>query len=949
MSHPFGDLLTQHLHRKHGLSQAKLAAGILQPPSIISDMCQGKRLQGRQARERVVAIIEWLQQQGAVTTLDEANALLNAAGMAPLQQTDATKAILIRPLMPSPGQQEKPPKSASANAQFTTLLSPRHNLPVQLTPFIGRAEQIAQLVQHLQVRRLLTLTGSGGVGKTRLALEVATRLLADFGDGVWFVDLAPLTDPSALPQRILDLWRVPEQAEASPLAALTAYLSAKQALLILDNCEHLIGACAVLVETLLQHCSQLSLLATSREVLNVQDELPWRVPSLTRPPSKVGWNPAATWANKPLTPATLGEFEAVVLFVERARRHQTDFALTTANAPAVAQICSQLDGIPLALEMAAARVNVFTAEELAARLGGAFDARFHLLTSGVRTAPSRQQTLRATLEWSYALLTPVEQRLLAHLSVFSGGWTAAALEDIAGATLDLLAQLVNKSLVIADQQAGRTRYRLLETVRQFAAEQLVLDGKAQHQVQQRHSCYYLGLLGEQEAQIQSQQQQTALAIIGNDFANISAAWQWAIGAQAFTLLAPAVHTLFLYCEVRGSYREGIALFTAAVGQLTAVLPSRQELQPLLAQVWGRLGACKVMVNNGEDAIHALHQGLRYATTDQERAFVLAYLGHAEIRRGEIALGVEKVNESLALSQQRGDLLGEARARHVRIWYFPDFTEAIQHCEASLALWRAVGRPDRIAEVLSQLAWHLCCRGDYELANAYWQESMIVSSVLGMQYNIAWTLDCQGWMAWCQGDLATAQTYLQEAEALYHTMGMSSGVAMCQAELALILRSAGDVGQAVQSARRAIALVRDTGDQMMLVLCLNYLGAALIGSGNCADARAALSEAMRHALPTQHSAFLLNTLYFFAELLVLESRTADARLALEGQALAVTLLSCVRGQTSAWRIFKDKAAQLQAEIEGALPAELCATAIARGQGYARPSPSFVGDFLPALLS
>lgn len=930
MSHPFGDILTQHLHRKHGLSQAKLAAGILQPPSIISEMCQGKRLQGRQARERVVAMIEWLQQQGAVTTLDEANVLLNAAGMAPLQQTDATKAIFIRPLMPSPGQQEKPPKSASANAQFTMLLSPHHNLPTQLTPFIGRAEQIEQLVQHLQAHRLLTLTGAGGVGKTRLALAVATRLLAGFRDGVWFVDLAPLTDPTALPQRILDLWRVPEQSDRPPLELLTTYLRAKQTLLILDNCEHLLDACAALAETLLQQCPQVTLLATSREALNIGGETPWRVPSLTRPRVESDWDGQPAALPPLLTPETLSRFEAVILFVERAAVRQTGFALTTANAPAVAQICSRLDGIPLALEMAAARVNVFTVEELARRLEGAFDDRFQILTSGVRTAPLRQQTLRATLEWSYALLTPAEQRLLAHLAVFSGGWTAAALEDIAGATLDLLAQLVNKSLVIADQQAGRTRYRLLETVRQFAAEQLVLAGEAQHQVQQRHSCYYLGLLGEQEAQIQSQQQQTALAIIGNDFANISAAWQWAIGAQAFTLLAPAVHTLFLYCEVRGSYREGIDLFTVAVGQLTTVLPSRQELQPLLAQVSGRLGTCKVMVNNGEDAINVLHQGLRYATTDQERAFVLAHLGHAEISHGAIALGMEKVSKSLALSRQHGDLLSQARAQHVRIWFFPDFTEAIQQCEASLALWRAVGRPDRIAEVLSQLAFHMCCRGDYEVAQSYWQESMTVANRLGMQYCIAWSLDCLGWMAWCQDDLVTAQVYLQEAEALYHTIGVSSGVAICQAELALVLRSAGHVGQAVQAARQAVALARNTGDQMTLVLCLNYLGAALIGSGNRADARAALNEAMRHVLPTQHSAFLLNTLYFFAELLALESRTADPRPALEGQALAITLLSYVRNQTSAWRIFKDKAAQLQAEIEGALPAELRATAIARGQ-------------------
>lgn len=211
--------------------------------------------------------------------------------------------------------------------------------------------------------------------------------------------------------------------------------------------------------------------------------------------------------------------------------------------------------------------------------------------------------------------------------------------------------------------------------------------------------------------------------------------------------------------------------------------------------------------------------------------------------------------------------------------------------------------------------------------------MTVSTMLGMQYNIAWTLDCQGWMAWCQGDLATAPQYILDAEALYHAIGMSSGVAMCQAEFALVLRSAGDMAKAVKSASEAVALARKIGDQMTLVLCLNYLGASLIGLGDGAEARRTLTEAIRQVLPTQHIAFLLNTLYYFAELLLLESHAADPLQALEHQVLAVTLLSCVHAHSSTWQIFKDKAAQLQAEIEDVMPAELRTTAIARGQNGA----------------
>ena len=930
MSHPFGDQIAQHLHRKHGLSQSKLAAGILQSPSVITDMCQGKRLRGPQARQRVTAIIGWLQQQGALATLDEANALLTAAGLAPLQEGEATEVTLIQQLHTPPDQNPLPSLAASRNGLLATPHAPRHNLPPQFTPFIGRTDQITHLIQQVQTRRLLTLTGAGGVGKTRLALEVANRLLAGFSDGIWFVDLAPLTDPAALPQRVLDLWRVPEQPERSPLEMLTTYLHSKQALLILDNCEHLLDACAALTETLLQQCPHLSLLSTSREALNIQAELPWRVPSLTRPRFNSNGNSSTAPVQAQSTLDVLAQFEAVALFVERAHLHQAGFALTTANAPAIAHICSRLDGIPLALEMAAARVNAFTVEELATQLDGAFDRRFQLLTSGVRTAPFRHQTLRATLEWSYNLLTPAERQLLRRLSIFTGGWTAAATEAVTGCSLALLAQLINKSLVIADQQVGQTRYRLLETVRQFAAEQLAVNEQERGEAQRQHSRYYLHLLSAQEERLQSQQQRTALDLLGVDFANISTAWQWAVDRHEFTLLAPAVHALFLFCEIRGSYRTGIALLTVAAAKLAAALTNRHEIQPVLAQVLGRIGACEVMLDNSEITLDALQQALGYATTDQERAFALAHLGHAEILRGETSLGIKKVNESLALSRQGGDLRGEARARHVQIWYFPDLTEAIHLCEESLALWRKVGRPDRIAEVLTQLAWHMCCRGNYELANAYWKESMTVSTMLEMQNTIAWSLDTQAWAAWCQGDLATAQEYLQDAAALYRAMGSSSGVAMCQAKLALFLCSAGDMSKTVQSVSEAVALVRNSGDQMGLILSLYCLGAVLIGAGDGAAARRALTESIQRAWTTQHLAFLLGAFYYFAELLVQESHAANLPDSLDRQALAFALLSCVRVQHATWQIFKDKAAQLQTQIESALPAEVCAAAIARGK-------------------
>jgi len=890
VSHPFGDLLAQHLHRKHGLSQSKLAAGILQSPSVITAMCQGKRLQGRQARERVRAIIGWLQQQGALTTLDEANALLNAAGMSPLSAQVAHEATLIHHISAQAPQQYHSLTARSISPRSASVL-PRHNLPAQLTPFIGRTEQIAQLVAQLQRRRLLTLTGAGGAGKTRLALEVAGRLLANFGDGVWFVDLAPLTDAEALPQRILDLWRVAQQPDRSPQESLLAYLSAQQTMLILDNCEHLISACANLAEVLLQHCPQLVLLATSREALNLQPELPWRVPSLTRPLINPGWPDLASSVQSPLTPAALIHFEAVALFCERARSHQPSFALTLANAPSVAQICSRLDGIPLALEMAAARLHIFTVEELAIRLDSAFDRRFQLLT-GARTAPLRHQTLRALLEWSYDLLTPSEQRLLVHLAVFYDGWSAAAAEAVTGCALDLLAQLVNKSLVIADQQAGQSRYRLLETVRQFALELATGDEQAQRQVQWQHSHYYLGLLGEQQERLQCQTQRVALDLLRRDFANISAAWQWAVAQQEFVLLAPAVHALFLFCDVLGNYRIGIPLFAQAVAELAAALAGPMPFPPtrhlLLGQLHARLGACQVMVSDFAQGEQYLHASLRAATTAQEHALALLYLGIAAAVQGELAGAITHLQASLASSRRSNDSAGMADALHyTHLTITADYPYACRLCTESLVLWRSVGRPDRVAQVLNFLAYFTWCAGDYATASAYWREGLALCEQLELWHEKAWVLECMGFGAWGLGEWAVATQMIEDALTIYTTLGIQSMVGMCLADLALVLAGSGQVEQAIVRGKAAVGVTRAVNNQMMLTHSLNCLGAALLAADELAQARYTLRAAIEQAWTHHYVYHLMIGFYYFADLLVRESDAEPIPNALAPRALAIT--------------------------------------------------------------
>jgi predicted ATPase len=357
-----------------------------------------------------------------------------------------------------------------------------NNLPAQLTSFVGREKEITEVKRLLAAwsdshivassdpqpmlrptdqvtTRLLTLTGSGGAGKTRLSLQVAAEVLDVFKDGVWFVELAPLSDPALVPQTVASVLGLREEPSRPLLDTVCDYLRAKTMLLILDNCEHLVAACAQLVDALLRAASHIKILASSREALGITGELAWRVPSLALPPIQ-----------PPISNLrSLTQYEAVRLFIERAVFVSPSFTVTNANAPAVAQICHRLDGIPLALELAAARVKALSVEQIAARL----DNRFRLLTGGSRTAVPRQQTLRALMDWSYDLLPEPERVLLRRSSVFVGGWALEAAETICAGdgiasdeVLDFLSHLVDKSLVIQNEISGAARYHLLETIRQ---------------------------------------------------------------------------------------------------------------------------------------------------------------------------------------------------------------------------------------------------------------------------------------------------------------------------------------------------------------------------------------------------------------------------------------------------------------------------------------------------
>jgi predicted ATPase/class 3 adenylate cyclase len=404
-----------------------------------------------------------------------------------------------------------------------TSVSHPHNLPVQLTSFVGRDKEMAQVIALLQKNRLVTLTGSGGVGKTRLSIRVAGEMLDDFHDGVWYIELASISDPDRVPQTVVSTLGLREDPNHSLLESLARYLENRQTLLILDNCEHLVGACAKLVDHLLRNAPSVKIFASSREALGISGEIPYSVPSLPTP--------------DPNHLPDLNEFrkyEAVRLFVERARVAAPSFQIEAHNLPAVAQICHRLDGIPLALELAAARLKMLTTAQLASRL----DNAFRLLTGGSRSALPRQQTLQAAIDWSYQLLNEKERTLMRRLGVFAGSFNLEGAEQVCAGdgledweVFDLLASLVDKSIVSAERNPGKEmRYRMLETVRQYSLQKLYESGESQA-FHDRHLAYFLDLAETIEPQLRTSVALERLSLLTLEAPNLRAALSWAYDSE----------------------------------------------------------------------------------------------------------------------------------------------------------------------------------------------------------------------------------------------------------------------------------------------------------------------------------------------------------------------------------------------------------------------------------
>ncbi len=688
----------------------------------------------------------------------------------------------------------------------------KHNLPIEPTSFIGREREQAELRALMEKTRLLTLTGSGGCGKTRLAVQVARQSLPEFPDGAWIVELASLTDPGLVPQSVANALEVAE-APGQPVAqTLVAALRSKRMLLLLDNCEHLLAACSRLIDALMRGCPGVRIIASSREPLNIAGEQIYRVPSLTLP------EPGC-----PVTPESLLEYEGVQLFVERANASAPDFRVTGQNAAALAAVCRRLDGIPLAIELAAARTRSLSIEQIASKL----DDRFRLLTGGSRSALPRQQTLRSLIDWSYGLLTEPERTLLRRLSVFTGGWTLEAAEAVCadqgelspqmtpegypqitqmekdttvahGALpaapanhplapspshllipieeweiLDLLTALGDKSLVVAEREGRETRYRLLETVRQYAVERVSESGESEG-LRAAHRDFYLALAEQAEPHYTRPEQGEWLARMEVEHDNLRAALDWcaqdADGVEAGLRLSGV---LWRFWHTFGHLREGREQLARALARADDDVRT-----PARAKALNGCALLNWLQGDAETARMLYEKSVGIGRELEDRVSIAASLiglGLVMLDRADLAGAQSLFGETCTLCAEIGDRWGLAMSLNnlgLVASAHGEMERARTLHEASLAVRREMQDQWGLAMSLSNLGTLAAQEGNYSRARALLAESLTIRRALRDRAGIAYSFEGLAALAARAGDLDRAVCILGAEEALSETMGAS---------------------------------------------------------------------------------------------------------------------------------------------------------------------------------
>lgn len=637
---------------------------------------------------------------------------------------------------------------------------PRHNLPAELSSFIGREQEIAEVKRLLESARLVTLTGPGGAGKTRLSQRVAVSMVGNYADGVCFVALAATPEPELVPNSIAKVLGVVEQPNRPLVESLGRFLLGKQMLLVLDNYEHVMEA-ASLVTELLAAAPRLSIVATSREVLRLNGEFEYPVPPLILPdPTGAG------------SVAELSGYESVALFVQRAEASSPSFRLTEENAPAVAGICARLDGLPLAIELAAAKIKLFRPQQILERL----ENRLGLLTRGSRDLPERQRTLRDTIDWSYNLLDEDERRLFARLGVFSGGRSLEAVEGICGPGLDIdaldgLESLLNKSLLYQEEgPVDEPRFIMLETIHEYARERLKQSGE-ERQIRDRHLDYFLSLAEKMEPGYRREGQLLLLARTEAEMGNLRAAFNWALENNKVEAAARLVSSIEYFLTYMDQYVEGYAWIKRVLGS-GATIQDQYQLKLLTA-------------------------ASRLAWGDYDRSQYKRFC-----------------TEALSLAREMNDKHGEARALielGISSINEPEaFEEAVGQAEAGLVKFRELDDEPWIAQTLNILGELARTAGDYDRAQELYEECMALCRKTGEIIRQAFMLENLAYVAYHQGEYARARDLAVRDIKQWSEIGGRQGLCVGLTGLAGPLGKLGESEKAARLLGVSAALLAERG-------------------------------------------------------------------------------------------------------------------------------------------
>jgi predicted ATPase/DNA-binding SARP family transcriptional activator/Tfp pilus assembly protein PilF len=804
-----------------------------------------------------------------------------------------------------------------AGEDFTPS-APLYNLPPAPTPFVGREEELAELAELLANPdcRLVTLLGAGGIGKTRLALQVAADQVGAFAHGVYFVPLASVSSPEFILPTMANVLNLSFDGKQDPEEQLLNYLRQKEMLLVLDNLEHILEGSALLAKVL-WHAPGVVLLATSRERVNLREERVYEIEGLTYPKDQAA--------------EEIESYSAVELFAQAARRIQRKFTLVEQVRPSVIRICQMVEGMPLGVELAAAWVPVRSCEEIA----GEIERNLDILSTSLRNVPKRHRSLRAAFDHSWNLLSEQEREVFRKLSVFCGGFQAAAAEKVAGAPLPVLSALVDKSLL---RRGPSGRYQIHELLRQYAAGKLQESPQERGSVQALHSGHYAAFLQQREDALKGEKQREALEEINTEIDNVRAGWQWAITqienrqneALAMAVMRQSLESLYLFYATRDWYQEGEAAF----GRVATVLdgpdklshiPAREK-ELLLGELLARQGKCCEFTEHSDKAQQLFERSL--AIFDRlgawrETVLPLYGLGYVAHIKGEYVQAKQYSQRSLATYKEIEDPWGMANvlsnlclvARRQGA-----FSEAKQHSQQSLALRRKIGDQRGIASSLSNLGLICCDLGEYAEAKKVLLEALQICRQLDYNIEIAHALTglCQA--AFRLGETDAAKQFGQESLAVFRDIGDRWGMAIAYNNLGHIAMELGDYAEAKHLYQEGIAIYQQTGIKSGLANTLGNLGQVCYKLGEYAEARPYLHEALRIAQEIGAIPIALESLSRLAPLLAQEGETKQS----------LELLAFTMHQPAILQATKENAEVLFSELAADLPPEDVAAAEARGQ-------------------